>query len=91
MDAIQKDINQLFNDYKFKRLVKHIEEMYEDQNSTTLINIDQIFFIDKFKNDQSPWMEISNKIKQDIQNSELLKDKIDNLNIKNNQHLKKLI
>jgi len=36
-------------------------------------------------------MEISNKIKQDIQNSELLKDKIDNLNTKNNQHLKKLI
>jgi len=51
MDAIQKDINQLFNDYKFKRLIKHIEQMYESQNKSTLINIDQIFFIDKFKND----------------------------------------
>jgi hypothetical protein len=28
-----------------------------------LINIDQIFFIDKFQNDTAPWMEISNKIK----------------------------
>jgi len=36
-------------------------------------------------------MEISNEIKQDIQNSELLKDKIDTLNTKNSQHLKKLI
>lgn len=26
MDAIQKDISQLFNDYKFKRLIKQIEQ-----------------------------------------------------------------
>jgi hypothetical protein len=63
MDAIQKDISQLFNDYKFKRLIKQIEQQYESENQNTLINIDQIFFIDKFQNDTAPWMEISNRIK----------------------------
>ena len=29
-DAIQRDISQLFNDYKFKRLIKHIEEQHYD-------------------------------------------------------------
>lgn len=77
MDAIQKDISQLFNDYKFKRLIKQIEQQYESENQNTLINIDQIFFIDKFQNDTAPWMEISNRIKSDIQNSEALKDKIE--------------
>ena len=28
LDAVQRDITQLFNDYKFKRLVKHIESGY---------------------------------------------------------------
>lgn len=49
MDSIQKDISQLFNDYKFKRLIKQIEQQYESDNKATLINIDQIFFIDRFQ------------------------------------------
>jgi len=89
MDSIQKDISQLFNDYKFKRLIKQIEQEYESQNRSTLINIDQIFFIDRFQNDTAPWMEISNRIKQDIQNSEQLKDKISVLMDKNKQHMQK--
>ena len=52
-------------------------------HNQTLINIDQIFFIDKFQNDTAPWMEISNRIKTEIQNSEALKDKIENLISKN--------
>mmetsp|Transcript_7730 Transcript_7730/g.11979 ORF Transcript_7730/g.11979 Transcript_7730/m.11979 type:complete len:283 (-) Transcript_7730:1426-2274(-) len=28
LDAVQKDLTQLFNDYKFKRLIKEIEENY---------------------------------------------------------------
>lgn len=91
MDAVQKDINALFNDYKFKRLIKHIDQMYESQNMSTLINIDQIFFIDKFKHDQSPWMEISNKVQADIENCQVLKDKIENMAAKNNQYMKKVI
>jgi hypothetical protein len=31
LDAVQKDINQLFNDYKFKRLIKQVEESYADR------------------------------------------------------------
>ena len=30
LDAIQRDISQLFNDYKFKRLIKNIENMYNE-------------------------------------------------------------
>ena len=80
MDAIQKDINQVFNDYKFKRLIKHVEQIYSNNNSSA--NIDQIYYIDKFKNDIFPWIEISRKIQKEIQKSELLKDKIDNVQAK---------
>lgn len=88
LDAIQRDITQLFNDYKFKRLIKHIEQQYQDSNkSSDIASIDEIFFIDRFKNDSSPWMEISKKIRTDIQNSEQLKDTIENLNQRNKKHL----
>jgi hypothetical protein len=53
-----------------------------------MANIDEIFFIDRFKNAQSPWMEISKAIKNDIQNFEALKDKIEQLNTKNREHTK---
>jgi hypothetical protein len=63
MDAIQKDITGLSNDYKFKRLIKDIDEMYEDQPKTKASsNLDAIFFIDRFKNESSPWMEIVKRI-----------------------------
>lgn len=88
LDAVQRDITQLFNDYKFKRLIKSIENMYQDQHKQNMANIDEIFFIDRFKNAQSPWMEISKAIKNDIQNFEALKDKIEQLNTKNREHTK---
>lgn len=72
LDAIQRDITQLFNDYKFKRLIKHIEGGYEEKNQGAggALSIDEIFYIDRFKNATAPWMEISKKIRVDIQNSE---------------------
>lgn len=88
LDAIQRDISQLFNDYKFKRLISRIKSEYSEEDVGAISNIDQIFFIDRFKNDTSPWMEISKRIKTDIQNSEQLKDKIELLNTKNREALK---
>jgi hypothetical protein len=88
LDAIQRDITQLFNDYKFKRLITHIKNSYKEQDKDAIANLDEIFFIDRFQNDSSPWMEISKKIRTDIQNSEALKDKIETLNTKNREALK---
>lgn len=68
LDAVQRDITQLFNDYKFKRLIKTIEESYKEKEG--YVNLDEIFYIDRFKNQTSPWMEISKKIRTDIQNAE---------------------
>ena len=87
LDAIQRDITQLFNDYKFKRLIKNVESCYEGKSTST----DEIFFIDRFKSQGAPWMEISKKIRIDIENSESLKDKIDQLNSKNREHLKQIL
>ena len=72
LDAIQRDITQLHNDYKFKRLIKHIDSGYEGttKSFSGQIGIDEIFYIDRFKNETAPWMEISKKIRLDIQNSE---------------------
>jgi len=66
MDAVQRDISQLFNDYKFKRLVKHIESTFKEQSKDFFINIDEIFYIDRYRNESLPWMEISKKIRTDI-------------------------
>lgn len=76
LDAIGKDITQLTNDYKFKRLIKHIENTYKIDDGQSVLNIDDIFYIDRFKNDSAPWMEISKRIRTDMQNSEALKDTI---------------
>jgi predicted component of type VI protein secretion system len=88
LEAVQRDLTQLFNDYKFKRLVKHIEATYKEQNKD-VVSIDEIFYIDRFKNETFPWIEISRKIRTDIQNSESLKDKIETLEAKNRECIKK--
>ena len=83
LDAVQRDITQVLNDYKFKRLLKHIEQSYEKEaGQATVSRIDDIFYIDRFKGALAPWMEISKRIRTDIQNSEALKDKIEQLNLK---------
>lgn len=87
LDAVQRDITQLSNDYKFKRLIKTIEKDSGAKDGSVM-SIDEIFYIDRFRNDTSPWMEISKKIKADIQNSEQLKDKIEQLNAKNREAIK---
>jgi hypothetical protein len=79
LDAVGKDITQLTNDYKFKRLIKHIENSYKIDDGQSVLNIDDIFYIDRFKNDSAPWMEISKRIRTDMQNSEALKDTIQSL------------
>lgn len=84
MDAISRDVSTLMNDYKFKRLIKLIEEIFQDKN----MSIESIYFIDRYKNHNSPWMEISKRIKEEIQNSESLKDKIEQLNAKNREIMK---
>ena len=88
LEAVQRDLTQLFNDYKFKRLVKHIESTYKEQNRD-VVSIDEIFYIDRFKNETLPWIEISKKIRTDIQHSESLKDKIETLEAKNREGIKK--
>ena len=89
MDAVGKDITQLTNDYKFKRLIKHIENSYKIDDGQSVLNIDDIFYIDRFKNDSAPWMEISKRIRTDMQNSEALKDTIQSLKQKNKDQLSK--
>ena len=67
LDAIQRDITQVLNDYKFKRLIKHIEQSYEkDEGKAAVTRIDDIFYIDRFKGALAPWMEISKRIRTDI-------------------------
>jgi hypothetical protein len=67
MDAVQKDITGLSNDYKYKRLIKMLDELYENKGNQ---NMDMLYFVDKFRNDTGPWMEIARKIQKDIQNAD---------------------
>lgn len=47
-------------------MIKHIETIYAEKSKQNLADLDEIYFIDRFKNDSSPWMEISKAIKNDI-------------------------
>lgn len=61
LDAVQKDITHLVNDHKYKRLIRAIDEEYSGEPKVAS-DLDQIFYVDRFKNDASPWMVISKRI-----------------------------
>lgn len=85
LDAIQKDISQLFNNPKFKELIAKIDSTYEGQEDKSQVNIDQLYYVDQYKGNSVPWMKIATNVRTDIENSDKLKDKIEILSEKNTQ------
>ena len=61
--------------------------MYSDKLKPGSLNIDQIFFIDKYKNDSYPWVQIAKKVCRDIENIERVKDQFELLKEKYNHQV----
>jgi hypothetical protein len=60
LEAIERDITTLNNDYKYKRLIKLVDSRYADQ---------KIDFNDLFKVDfqaTGPWYEIVKTVKSEL-------------------------
>ena len=71
LEAVEKDITTLTNDYKFKKLSIKLEE------AKIKLNIEDIF---KFALDfKGPWTTISRKVRDDLDDTNSMKDKIETL------------
>lgn len=69
LEAVDRDISSLNNDYKFKKLVSKIES---DEDKT---HIDDIYT--KGWDIRGPWNDIVDKIRADFEDTELMKQKIE--------------
>lgn len=71
LESVERDITSLTNDFKFKKLNQKLEE------AKIKLNIDDIF---KYALDfKGPWTTISKKVREDLDDTNAMKDKIENL------------
>eukprot|EP00347_Sterkiella_histriomuscorum_P006662 403351912 len=73
LEAIERDITHLNNDFKFKKLLSKVEEEYKESQ----IQIDDIY--SKGWDAKGPWSLIVDKIRQDLEDTGLMKEKIEQL------------
>jgi hypothetical protein len=73
LEAIERDITSLNNDFKFKKLVVKIDELYKDSK----IEIDDLY--QKGWDAKGPWDAICTMVRSDLEESDTMKEKIENL------------
>lgn len=73
LEAIERDITSISNDYKFKKLVARIE----DERKDAIVHIDDIYT--KGWDCPGPWTLIVDAIRKDFEDTEAMKDKIEQL------------
>ena len=69
IEAVERDITQLMNDYKFKKLVHMIEDKYGDKK----IDLNDLYAVDFEAS--GPWRTIAHTIRADLQDMGVLKQK----------------
>ena len=73
IEAVERDITQLTNDYKFKKLTQIVDEKYGERK----LELNDLFSVDFEAS--GPWRTIANLIRQDLQDMGALKQKNTNL------------
>ena len=71
LEAVERDITSLVNDYKFKKLVARVSEETKDQQ----LHLDDMYT--KGWDVRGPWDTIVEKIRQDFEDTEVMKEKIE--------------
>ena len=72
-EAIERDITQLSNDSKFKKMVA----LFEDDHKSKRIHLDDIY--EKGWGSHGPWSQIVDKIRQDLEETGAMKESIERL------------
>lgn len=71
LEAIERDITTLNNDYRFKKLIQKVEETNKE------LKIDDMY--KKGWDSKGPWTLIAQAIRQDLEDTGTMKDKIESL------------
>ena len=69
VEAVERDITQLMNDYKFKKLTVMIDEKYGERK----VDLNDLYAVDFEAN--GPWRIIAHAIRSDLQDMGVLKQK----------------
>lgn len=69
LEAVERDITQLNNDFKFRQLADKVEEKY----GSSKIDFNDLYTVD-FKS-QGPWRVVSEQVKTELQDMGALKQK----------------
>lgn len=69
VEAVERDITQLTNDYKFKKLTAMIDEKYGDRK----VDLNDLYAVDFEAH--GPWSQLAQSIKSDLQDMGVLKQK----------------
>ena len=69
MEAVERDITQLTNDYKFKKLTQMVDERYGDRK----LDLNDLYAVDFEAS--GPWRTVAQSIKTDLQDMGALKQK----------------
>jgi len=69
VEAVERDITQLTNDYKFKKLTQMVDERYGDRK----LDLNDLYAVDFEVS--GPWRTVAQSIKTDLQDMGALKQK----------------
>lgn len=81
LEAVERDLSQLNTNYKFKKLIKKIDEFYGEEK----IELDDLYT--KGWDSKGPWTLVAQNIQKDLQNTDVLKDRIENLQEKQKENM----
>ena len=86
LEAIERDITTLNNDFKYKRLIKMVDAKY---GSTQKIDFNDLYTLD-FKQ-EGPWLRLAEQIQTELQDMTALKQKNTQLQDKQKEAMLQLI
>lgn len=85
IEAAERDITALNNDFNFRKLSHEVEKKYPE---------DKMDFLDLFSMDpesEGPWAAVANKVKAEIKNIEHSKQKIQQMTDKHKEQIKQIM
>lgn len=82
LEAVERDITSLSNDYKFKKLMALVAKETKDKP----VQIDDIYT--KGWNCKGPWNLIVDGIRKEFEDTEILKEKVETMLVKSKEQAK---
>ena len=77
LEAVERDLASLTNDYKYRKLIALIDQHYKE--SGTQLSLDDMYSNNRGEQLKGPWNAIVEAIRKDIEEVEVMKDRIEAL------------